>query len=119
MSTSKLTAGAAQRNFTKAELAQFDNSDESKPVYLAIKGVVFDVSSNRSMYPHGSGYGVFAGKDASRALAKSSLDEEHCVPQWKDLPADELKVLNDWFAFYEKKYPIVGRVNDGSSELAD
>ncbi|KNE64110.1 hypothetical protein AMAG_09172 [Allomyces macrogynus ATCC 38327] len=119
MSTSNSTAGADQRNFTKAELAHFDNSDESKPVYLAIKGIVFDVSSNRSMYPHGSGYGVFAGKDASRALAKSLLNKENCVPQWKDLPADELKVLNDWFAFYEKKYPVVGRIIDGSSELAD
>ena len=32
------------------ELKQFDGSDESKPVYVAVKGDVFDVSPKREMY---------------------------------------------------------------------
>ena len=55
---------------------------------------------------------VFAGKDASRALAKSSLKIEDCVAQWTDLPDKEKGVLDDWFTFFSKRYNIVARVND-------
>jgi len=53
---------------------------------------------------------VFAGKDASRALAKSSLKAEDCVPEWQDLPETEKKTLNDWITFFSKRYNIVGTV---------
>ena len=39
------------------------------------KGTVFDVTGNKAYGPDG-GYKVFAGKDASRALAQSSLKPE-------------------------------------------
>ena len=42
---------------------------------IAAQGTVFDVSGNKSYGPEGS-YKVFAGKDASRALAQSSLKAE-------------------------------------------
>jgi len=54
---------------------------------------------------------VFAGKDASRALAKSSLKAEDCTSEWEDLPDKEKGVLADWFTFFSKRYNIVGRVN--------
>ncbi|ORZ37843.1 cytochrome b5-like heme/steroid binding domain-containing protein [Catenaria anguillulae PL171] len=101
---------ATQLTLTPAQLAQFNNADASLPVYVAIKGIIYDVSSNREMYPCGQSYGLFAGKDASRALAKSSLDEKHIRADWQDLPEEEIKVLDDWVKFYEKKYPKVGRV---------
>lgn len=53
---------------------------------------------------------VFAGKDASRALAKSSLKPEDCVPEWYDLDPKEKKTLDDWFTFFSKRYNIVGKV---------
>lgn len=53
---------------------------------------------------------VFAGKDSSRALAKSSLKPEDCVPQWSDLGDKEKGVLEDWFKFFSKRYNIVGKV---------
>lgn len=53
---------------------------------------------------------VFAGKDASRALALSSLKPEDCRPDWEDLAAKEKQVLNDWFTFFSKRYNIVGQV---------
>lgn len=52
--------------FSSAELSEFNGSSPDKPVYLAIKGTVFDVTANREMYAPGKGYSVFAGKDASR-----------------------------------------------------
>lgn len=51
-------------------LAQHDGSDPSKPIWLAIKGTVFDVSAKRAMYGPGAGYNVFAGKDGSVGLGE-------------------------------------------------
>ena len=53
---------------------------------------------------------MFAGKDASRALAQSSLKPEDCKPEWEDLPDKEKGVLKDWFTFFSKRYNIVGKV---------
>ena len=39
---------------------------------------------------------VFAGKDASRGLAKSSVKLEDAVSEWHDLDNKEKGVLNDW-----------------------
>lgn len=53
---------------------------------------------------------VFAGKDASRALASSSLKPEDCVPEWQDLDDMEKTVLEEWYTFFSKRYNIVGKV---------
>lgn len=53
---------------------------------------------------------VFAGKDASRALGKTSTKPEDVRPDWKDLDDKEKGVLNDWVTFFSKRYNVVGRV---------
>lgn len=58
---------------------------------------------------------VFAGKDASRALAKSSLKPEDCVPDWYDLPDKEKTVLDEWYQFFSKRYNIVGKVEGATN----
>lgn len=54
------------RVFTHEELAEHDGKDPEAPIYVAIKGTVFDVSAKRAMYGPGAGYSCFAGKDASK-----------------------------------------------------
>ncbi|KAM7503897.1 hypothetical protein LguiB_002801 [Lonicera macranthoides] len=49
--------------------------DPSKPIYMAIKGRIFDVTTKKSFYGPSSAYIMFADKDASRALAKMSKNE--------------------------------------------
>jgi hypothetical protein len=44
-----------QRDFTVEQLRHFDGKD-NKPIYIALKGDVFDVSSARQFYGEGSGY---------------------------------------------------------------
>ena len=63
---SNMSSSAGERTFSPTELSKFDGTNPSSPIYLAIKGIVFDVSSQRDMYKPGAGYNVFAGKDASR-----------------------------------------------------
>ncbi|KAL8690021.1 MAG: hypothetical protein Q9218_004435 [Villophora microphyllina] len=90
-------------------LAKCDGKTPAYPTYVAIKGTVFDVSGNNAYAPGGS-YHIFAGKDASRGLALSSLKAEDCRPEWEDLADKEKQVLNDWFTFFRKRYNIVGQV---------
>ena len=39
-----------QKVFTPEQLAKYDGSDKSKPVYLAIDGDVYDVTASRRIY---------------------------------------------------------------------
>jgi predicted heme/steroid binding protein len=61
---------------TLDELAQYDGSDEEKPLYLAINGTIFDVSSNRRMYGPGGSYQHFAGTDAARSFVTGCFAED-------------------------------------------
>lgn len=53
---------------------------------------------------------MFAGKDASRALGKTSTKAEDVSADWSDLSDKEKGVLNDWITFFSKRYNVVGRV---------
>mmetsp|Transcript_23013 Transcript_23013/g.39538 ORF Transcript_23013/g.39538 Transcript_23013/m.39538 type:complete len:175 (+) Transcript_23013:153-677(+) len=99
-----------QKVFTPAELAEFDGSDPTRPIYLAIKGDVFDVTRAVDFYGKGNSYNLFTGKDASRALAKMSLNLEDCVPDYEDLSWGEKDSLNAWYASFSQKYPRIGKV---------
>jgi membrane-associated progesterone receptor component len=89
--------------FSALQLSQHDGSDPSKPVFLCVKGIIYDVSKSIGMYgPEGS-YHNFAGKDASRALGMSSTKIEHCLADYSTLGEEELKVLDDWEKLYQRK----------------
>lgn len=63
-------------NLTPAQLAQYDGADETKPIYLAINGTIFDVSAGRNTYGPGGSYSVFAGRDATRAFVTGCFLED-------------------------------------------
>ncbi|KAF2133525.1 cytochrome b5 [Dothidotthia symphoricarpi CBS 119687] len=111
------------RTFTPPELFPY-NGLNGMPVYLAVRGRVFDVTSGRNFYGPGGPYANFAGRDASRGLASGSFDEEMLT---KDLdgPLDTLQDLDDeqkdamrgWEERFEEKYLVVGKlVPVGSAE---
>lgn len=58
---------------------------------------------------------VFAGKDASRALGKTSTKPEDVSPEWRDLPEKEQNTLNDWITFFSKRYNVVGKVEGATN----
>lgn len=95
---------------TPQELSQYNGTDPSKPIYVAVKGRIFDVTTGKSFYGSGGPYTMFAGKDASRALAKMSKNEEDVSPSLDGLSDKEIGVLNDWEKKFEAKYPVIGRV---------
>jgi hypothetical protein len=63
-------------------------------------GTVFDVSHKKDIYGPGKSYGVFAGRDGSKGLGMSSLKPEDAVADYSDLSESDMKVLNDWHAFF-------------------
>ena len=100
-------------DMTRRELAKYDGSDETKPILIAAKGVVYDVTRGRDFYGKGGPYNCFTGIDCSRALGKVSLDKENLCADVKDFAASEKDVLNDWVAKFNAKYPVVGKLTDG------
>ncbi|XVE58829.1 hypothetical protein DITRI_Ditri04bG0200300 [Diplodiscus trichospermus] len=95
---------------TEEELRSYDGSDPNKPLLIAIKGQIYDVSSSKMFYGRGGSYSMFTGRDASRALAMLSFKPEDLTGNIGGLSAEELAVLEDWEYKFMEKYPIVGRV---------
>ena len=101
---------AEERDYSLVELRSYDGSDPSKPLLIAIRGLVYDVTRGADFYGPGGPYGMFAGKDCSRALAKMAFDEELFTGNVEGLEPDELDRLEDWIETFEGKYRRVGRL---------
>ncbi|KAG8963705.1 hypothetical protein FRC03_002677 [Tulasnella sp. 419] len=62
------------RRYSPKTLQKFNGTDDER-ILLAIDRKVFDVTMGKSFYGPGGPYGNFAGRDASRGMAKQSFDE--------------------------------------------
>ncbi|CAN6814760.1 unnamed protein product [Brassica oleracea var. botrytis] len=101
---------------TEEELKQYDGSDSKKPLLMAIKGQIYDVSQSRMFYGPGGPYALFAGKDASRALAKMSFEENDLTGDISGLGPFELDALQDWEYKFMSKYVKVGTIQKKDEE---
>ncbi|CAI5481646.1 unnamed protein product [Closterium sp. Yama58-4] len=102
---------------TLEELSQYSGSDPEKPILLAIRGKIYDVTRGKHFYGPGGPYAVFAGKEASRAFAKMSTDPRDAVGDLTGLSYSEMETLRDWESSLQFKYDVVGTVK-GSEEDA-
>ncbi|MCJ1295604.1 hypothetical protein MMC34_007167 [Xylographa carneopallida] len=110
------------RTFTPLELKPF-NGENNMPVYLAVRGRVFDVTSGRNFYGPGGPYENFAGRDASRGLASGSFDEdmltknlEGPLDKLEGLGPEEMDALRGWEERFSEKYLVVGKLVAVGSE---
>ncbi|KAI3738013.1 hypothetical protein L2E82_28031 [Cichorium intybus] len=99
-------------DMSEEELKAYDGTDPRKPVLMAIKGKIYDVSSSRMFYGAGGTYGEWSGKDASRAIAKLSFEEEDLNCDLTGLGKDELDALDDWEIMFKSKYVKVGSIKN-------
>jgi membrane-associated progesterone receptor component len=95
---------------TEEELKQYDGSNPKKPLLMAIKGQIYDVTQSRVFYGPGGPYALFTGKDASRALAKMSFEPQDLTGDFSGLGPSELDSLRDWEYRFMSKYVKVGTV---------
>lgn len=103
------------KNFTPKTLEPFNGQDGGR-ILLAINGIVFDVTAGRSFYGPNGMYGNFAGRDASRGMAKQSFDIEMLTPvdqpldKLEDLKQDEIENMKGWIEHFSNKYIICGKL---------
>ena len=117
----KLSYPPKQLSFSKKELEKLNGLQEvpdgriDAPIYMGVNGKIFDVSyGGKEMYGPGGPYHIFAGRDASKALAKMSFDKEDLASSdLSDLTEAQRKTLLDWETKFvnSKKYPIVGTLH--------
>jgi membrane-associated progesterone receptor component len=102
-------AATVFRTFTPRTLLP-NNGENNGPVYLAVKGKVYDVSSGRNFYGPGGMYENFAGRDATRGLACQSFDEEMLTKDLdgpldtcEDLTGEQRENLQGWVERFDEK----------------
>ncbi|CAL1575538.1 unnamed protein product [Knipowitschia caucasica] len=97
------------RLFNEEELRKYDGSQEDLPIYMAVNGVVFDVTKGKEFYGKDAPYNALVGKDSSRAVAKMSLEPEDLTSDTTGLTDEQLESLESTFELtYKTKYRIVG-----------
>ncbi|KAH9943005.1 cytochrome b5 [Epithele typhae] len=103
---------STDRLFSESVLATYDGTDPEKPIYLAIDGVVYDVSAGRATYGPGGSYHLMAGTDAARAYGTGCF-KTHRTHDLRGLTESEMRGVEHWKKFYaeSKKYARVGRVS--------
>ncbi|KAJ9621311.1 Dihydrodipicolinate synthase [Taxawa tesnikishii (nom. ined.)] len=112
------------KTFTPPTLLPY-NGTNNMPVYLAVRGRVFDVTPGRNFYGPGGPYANFAGRDASRGLACGSFDEDMLTEDLngpldtlKGLGDEEMEALRGWEERFSEKYLVVGKLVPVGSEEA-
>lgn len=99
---------------TTEELRAYDGSDPKKPLLMAIKGQIYDVTQSRMFYGPGGPYALFAGRDASRALAKMSFEPNDLTGEVSGLGPLEVEALQEWEYKFKSKYVTVGTIKKTS-----
>lgn len=98
-----------QEPWTDAELALYDGSKEPDgPILIAVDGLVFNVWKGRHFYAPGGEYHIFAGRDATRLLARGLLEEELPEEACQPLTVAEQAALQGWLWSFKGKYQVVG-----------
>lgn len=100
---------APKDSWNLQEISQYDGGESSTgPLLIAVDGYVYNCWKGSHFYGRGCEYSIFAGRDATRLLAKRLLEEEPIAERTKPLTLGERAVLAAWVQTF-KKYDMVGR----------
>ncbi len=122
-------------DITAEHMSRFNGTDPFLPLYLAIRGRVYDVTKGRDFYGPGVGedgggyytctkqsttlvtpnntggaYAVFAGRECARALALMSTSAADCNDNLVGLTEQQLQTLAEWESKFQQKYGQVGQI---------
>ncbi|XP_049885383.1 membrane-associated progesterone receptor component 1-like [Pectinophora gossypiella] len=100
-----------RKDLTVAELSKYDGTQPDGRVFLAVNGIIFDVTRGKRFYGPGGPYAAFAGRDATRGLATAQVagsDQEY--DDLSDLTPDEVASAKEWEDQFREKYDIVGKL---------
>ena len=99
------------------ELRAFDGTGGADgPILLAADGLVYNVALARNFYGPDGEYAAMAGTDATRMLARNSLEAE--ADATAPLNLAEQASLAAWKFSFERKYDCVGRLANDEEAAA-
>jgi len=101
-----------EKDMTIKELRKYNGKDDPQ-ICIGIKGEIFNVTRGSNFYGPNGPYNAFAGRDASRAFANFSTDDEMFKDgddDLSDLTPSEQSQLNDWYDNLSSKYDKVGNI---------
>lgn len=99
--------------WTLEELREYDGTkDPDGPILICADGKVYNVYKGRNFYAPGGEYHIFAGRDATRLLAKTMVEEETEEQLAKPLNMAERAALQGWMWTFDSKYEVVGKLED-------
>ncbi|WVF70317.1 hypothetical protein IAT40_005107 [Kwoniella sp. CBS 6097] len=121
-----------QKKYTPSSLAEYDGV-KSERILLAIlrtgpdgkwgERTVFDVTAGKTFYGPDGVYGNFAGRDASRGMAKQSFELDMLTPldqpldNLSNLTSAEIDNMRGWHEHFERKYIVCGElVEEGEAD---
>jgi predicted heme/steroid binding protein len=77
---------------TDTQLLRYDGREPSRPIYLALNGTIYDVTSNPRIYGPGGMYSVFSGRDATRGFVTGCFAVDNVADlrgvEWVFIPRD-------------------------------
>ncbi|KPM05956.1 membrane-associated progesterone receptor component 2-like protein [Sarcoptes scabiei] len=109
-----------KHDMTLEELRKYDGKGPDKRICIAILGRVYDCTKGYDYYGPDGAYSTFAGRDASRALAK--FDVMAVKDEWDDitdLSPSEMSSVTEWNEQFQEKYDYVGRLVRSEEEILD
>lgn len=80
------SASVNNLNLTVDQLSEFNGTDPEKPIYIAMDGLIYDVSVGKKYYQPDGAYHYIAGKDATTELHIAGGD------------------------IIKRKYPVIGKL---------
>ncbi|KAM3304712.1 hypothetical protein P3S67_011578 [Capsicum chacoense] len=89
---------------SEEELRDYNGSDSEKPLLMAIKEKIYDVSTSKMFCGPGGSYAMSAGRDANRALAQLSFKPGDFNGSLEGLSDAQLEILQDWEHKFMDKY---------------
>ncbi|OCF33926.1 hypothetical protein I316_04269 [Kwoniella heveanensis BCC8398] len=121
-----------QKKYTPSSLAEYDGIKNGR-ILLAIlrtgtdgswgERTVFDVTAGKTFYGPDGVYGNFAGRDASRGMAKQSFELDMLTPldqpldTLSDITPAEIDNMRGWHEHFERKYIVCGElVEEGEGD---
>ncbi|XP_041359509.1 membrane-associated progesterone receptor component 1-like [Gigantopelta aegis] len=102
-----------KQDFTIEQLREYDGKAKEGRILIAVNNKVFDVTRGKRFYGPGGPYGLFAGRDASRALATFSLGEEALRDEYDDLSdlnSMQMESVREWEMQFTEKYDYIGKL---------
>lgn len=108
----KGSAYSSLPRLSHAQLRQYDGHCK-RSIYVAIKGLVFDVSIKKDRYAKGKAYSCLAGRDVSRLLGLNILKEptgpglQSTCWYTGDFNEKQSQTVMKWLDFFFKRYEVV------------